>query len=117
MPESNFHHPPTANGRVDDQTEAGRPIGEDDFRNDEGGLRVPPGLGPLGKAWWWFHFAILVKLARLRFIAVLVAIGGVIAYWDTINAYYEKWTRPLFGQETAVSADTEYWCPMHPTVV
>jgi Cu(I)/Ag(I) efflux system membrane fusion protein len=117
MPESNFHHPPTANGRVDDQTEAGRPIGEDDFRNDEGGLRAPPGLGPLGKAWWWFHFAILVKLARLRFIAVLVAIGGVIAYWDTLNAYYEKWTRPLFGAETAVSSDTEYWCPMHPTVV
>jgi Cu(I)/Ag(I) efflux system membrane fusion protein len=83
----------------------------------EGGLRAPPGLGPLGKAWWWFHFAILVKLARLRFIAVLVAIGGVIAYWDTINAYYEKWTRPLFGQETASSPDTEYWCPMHPTVV
>jgi Cu(I)/Ag(I) efflux system membrane fusion protein len=86
-------------------------------RNDEGGLRAPPGLGPLGKAWWWFHFAILVKLARLRFIAVLVAIGGVIAYWDTINAYYEKWTRPLFGQETAVIPDTEYWCPMHPTIV
>src|SRR3954453_3699912 len=87
------------------------------LRNDEGGLRAPPGLGPLGKAWWWFHFAVLVKLARLRFIAVLVAIGGVIAYWDTLNAYYEKWTRPVFGQETAVSPDTEYWCPMHPSVV
>jgi Cu(I)/Ag(I) efflux system membrane fusion protein len=88
-----------------------------DARNDEGGLRAPPGLGPLGKAWWWFHFAILVKLARLRFIAVLVAIGGVIAYWDTLNAYYEKWTRPLFGAETAASSATEYWCPMHPTIV
>jgi Cu(I)/Ag(I) efflux system membrane fusion protein len=86
-------------------------------RNDEGGLRAPPGLGPLGKAWWWFHFVILVKLARLRFIAILVAIGGVIAYWDTINAYYEKWTRPLLGAETAASSDTEYWCPMHPTIV
>jgi Cu(I)/Ag(I) efflux system membrane fusion protein len=86
-------------------------------RNDEGGLRAPPGLGPLGKAWWWFHFAILVKLARLRFIAALVAIGGVIAYWDTINAYYEKWTRTLVGAETAANSDTEYWCPMHPTTV
>jgi Cu(I)/Ag(I) efflux system membrane fusion protein len=74
-------------------------------------------LSLAGKAWWWFHFAVLVKLARLRFIAVLVAIGGVIAYWDTLNAYYEKWTRPLFGAETAASSDTEYWCPMHPTVV
>ncbi|MHB1424311.1 MAG: efflux RND transporter periplasmic adaptor subunit [Gemmataceae bacterium] len=93
------------------------PIENGDARNNEGGLRAPPGLGLLGKAWWWFHFVILVKLARLRFIAVLVAIGGVIAYWDTLNAYYEKWTRPLLGAETAVRADTEYWCPMHPTIV
>jgi Cu(I)/Ag(I) efflux system membrane fusion protein len=117
MPESNFRHPPTANGHVDDQTEAGRPVGEGDFRDDEGGLHAPPGLNLLGKLWWWFHFAVLVKLARLRFIAILVAIGGVIAYWDTINAYYEKWTRPLLGQESVVSSDTEYWCPMHPTIV
>jgi Cu(I)/Ag(I) efflux system membrane fusion protein len=93
------------------------PMENGDSRSDEGGLHAPPGLGPLGKAWWWFHFAILVKLARLRFIAILVAIGGVIAYWETINAYYEKWTRPLLGAETAVSSDTEYWCPMHPTIV
>jgi multidrug efflux pump subunit AcrA (membrane-fusion protein) len=86
-------------------------------RPDEGGLRAPPGLGPLGKAWWWFHFVILVKLARLRFIAILVVVGLVIAQWDTLTAYYEKWTRPLLGQDTAVSSDTEYWCPMHPTVV
>jgi Cu(I)/Ag(I) efflux system membrane fusion protein len=84
---------------------------------DEGGLRAPPELSPLGKLWWWFHFVILVKLARLRFIAVLVAVGAVIAYWDTLTAYYEKWTRPVFGQETAVSSDTEYYCPMHPSVI
>jgi Cu(I)/Ag(I) efflux system membrane fusion protein len=84
---------------------------------DEGGLHAPPGLGLLGKMGWWFHFAVLVKLARLRFLAVLVAVGGVIAYWDTINAYYEKWTRPLLSAETAVRPDTEYWCPMHPTIV
>jgi Cu(I)/Ag(I) efflux system membrane fusion protein len=104
MSEPNVYHRPQAveNGHV---------------LSDEGGLRAPPGLGPLGKLWWWFHFAILVKLARLRFIAILIAIGGVIAYWDTLNAYYEKWTRPLLGAESAVSPDTEYWCPMHPTVV
>ena len=37
----------------------------------EGGLRALPGLGFWGKAWWWFHFLILVKIARLRFLAVL----------------------------------------------
>jgi membrane fusion protein, copper/silver efflux system len=86
-------------------------------RDDEGGLHAPPGLSRLGKVWWWFHFAVLVKIARLRFIAVLVAIGLVIARWDWLSAHYDKWTRPLFGQEAAVSTDTEYWCPMHPTVV
>ncbi len=84
---------------------------------DEGGLRAPPELSRLGKVWWWFHFAILVKLARLRFIAILVAIGVVIAKWDTLRAYYDKWTRPILGQETAISADTEYWCPMHPAII
>jgi Cu(I)/Ag(I) efflux system membrane fusion protein len=103
-----------SNGNISEHLD---PVENVNSRNDEGGLRAPDGLGPLGRAWWWFHFVILVKLARLRFIAVLVAIGGVIAYWDTINAYYEKWTRPLLGTETAVSSDTEYWCPMHPTIV
>ena len=45
---------------------------------DEGGLRAPAHLSFLGKAWWWFDFLILVKLARLRFIAILVLIGLVI---------------------------------------
>ncbi len=82
----------------------------------EGGLRAPPGLSPGGKVWWWFHFLILVKLARLRFIGVLVLIGVVIVQWDRINAYYEKWTRTA-GEEHVASSDTEYFCPMHPTIV
>ncbi len=85
--------------------------------SDEGGLHAPPDLGLPGKLWWWFHFAVLVKLARLRFIAVLAGVGAVIACWDTLGAYYEKWTRPVFGQDTAANSDTEWWCPMDPTVV
>jgi Cu(I)/Ag(I) efflux system membrane fusion protein len=84
--------------------------------SDEGGLRAPPGLGFWGKAWWWFHFLILVKLARLRFIGLLLAIGLVIVKWDTITAYYERATRPA-GHEHAAGADVEYYCPMHPTVI
>ncbi len=83
---------------------------------DEGGLRAPPGLGFGGKVWWWFHFLILVKLARLRFIAVLILIGVVIVKWDTLVAYYQRWTRPE-GQEQAASSDIEFFCPMHPTVI
>ncbi len=84
--------------------------------DSEGGLRAPPGLSPVGKVWWWFHFLILVKLARLRFIAILVLIGVVIVKWDTILAYYHKWTRPA-GKAHAASSDSEYFCPMHPTVI
>src|SRR6266436_315810 len=55
--------------------------------------------------------------ARLRFIAILAVVGAAIVYWDTLTAHYEKWTRPFLGEETAANTDTEYWCPMHPTIV
>lgn len=91
----------------------------DDFEpasDDEGGLRAPPHLKGWRKFWWWFDFLILVKLARLRFIAVLVAIGVVITQWDRLLQYYDRWTRPASAAE-ASGSDTEYFCPMHPTVV
>lgn len=84
--------------------------------DDEGGLRAPPHLKGWRKAWWWFDFIILVKLARLRFIAVLAAIGIVITQWDTLLAYYDKWTRPT-DASAAVKGDVEWFCPMHPSVV
>jgi len=87
-----------------------------DSMRDEGGLRAPPGLSAWGKAWWWFDFLILVKLARLRFIAILAAIGVVITQWDTLVAHYEKWTRAT-GTAAAKETDVEWFCPMHPSVV
>jgi Cu(I)/Ag(I) efflux system membrane fusion protein len=87
--------------------------------DSDGGLRAPPGLGPWGQFWWWLKFWLFVKTARLRFIVILVAIGLVILKWNLLMAYYERWTRALFpasGQEAA-GADTEFWCPMHPTVI
>ncbi|HEY2249936.1 MAG TPA: heavy metal-binding domain-containing protein, partial [Planctomycetaceae bacterium] len=83
---------------------------------DEGGLRAPPGLTGWRKAWWWFDFIILVKLARLRFIAVLAAIGLVITQWDLLSAHYDKWTRPS-GPLAGAAGDVEWFCPMHPTVI
>jgi Cu(I)/Ag(I) efflux system membrane fusion protein len=54
---------------------------------------------------------------RLRFIVILAGVGAVLVYWDTLQAHYEKWRRPLVGDETIASAITEYWCPMHPTII
>jgi multidrug efflux pump subunit AcrA (membrane-fusion protein) len=85
--------------------------------NDEGGLRAPAHYSRLRKIWWWFDLLVLVKLARLRFLAILAVIGAAILYWDTLVAYYEKWTRPAFGEEHAAGGDFEYFCPMHPQVV
>src|SRR6516225_1732122 len=83
---------------------------------DEGGLRAPPGLTGWRKAWWWFDFIILVKLARLRFVGILALIGIIITQWDLLTAYYNKWTRPASAAEAAES-DSEWFCPMHPAVV
>jgi Cu(I)/Ag(I) efflux system membrane fusion protein len=83
---------------------------------DEGGLRPPPGLSYWRRVWWWFDFLILVKLARLRFVGILLVIGIIITQWDLLVAYYEKWTRPA-GHATAASGDSEWFCPMHPAIV
>ena len=80
----------------------------------EGGLRAPAHYGRLRKLWWWFDFLILVKLARLRFIAILAVIGAAILYWDTLIAYYEKWTRPLSGAAQAVDPDRRILLPHAP---
>ncbi len=66
----------------------------------------------------WQKFRMVVKVVelRLRFIVLLAATGLVFAYWDTIWNYYDKWTRPP-GDSVATAPDTEFYCPMHPTVV
>jgi Cu(I)/Ag(I) efflux system membrane fusion protein len=93
-----------------------QPLDQSPRPDDEGGLRAPPDLHGWRKAWWWFHFLILVKLARLRFVAVLLVIGIVITQWDLLMAYYDRWTRSAGAAEVA-SGDHEYFCPMHPLVV
>jgi Cu(I)/Ag(I) efflux system membrane fusion protein len=72
----------------------------------EGGRRVARGLG----------FVLRVWLARLRFIAIVALVGLVIIEWETINAYWEKWTRPA-AAKAATASDTEYYCPMHPQII
>jgi len=63
---------------------------------------------------WFIAKAIEI---RLRFVAVLVGIGLVIGYWDTIRNYWDKWTRPEAGAGVELSAGSEFYCPMHPSVV
>jgi Cu(I)/Ag(I) efflux system membrane fusion protein len=66
----------------------------------------------------WQKFRMVVKVVelRLRFITLMAATGLVFGYWDTIWNHYEKWARPK-AAAVAAAADTEYYCPMHPSVV
>ena len=67
----------------------------------------------LSKSLWFAFKAVEI---RLRFVAILVGIGLLIGYWDTIRNYWDKWTRPS-GVGAAVAAGEEFYCPMHPSVV
>jgi membrane fusion protein, copper/silver efflux system len=81
-------------------------------RSEEGALPAP-GHSWARKLW----LALKVVQARLRFVAILVAVGAIIGYWDTLNNYYEKWTRPLYGAPEAADSSVEFFCPMHPFIV
>ncbi len=83
---------------------------------NEGGLRAPTHLKGWRKWWWWFDLIVLVKLARLRFIGILVLIGLAITQWDLLVAYYDKWTRPTVATN-GEGNNLEWFCPMHPSVV
>ena len=74
--------------------------------------------GPVPPLTRWQKARMVVKVVelRLRFVALMAATGLVFGYWDTIWNYYEKSTRPPGGAHAA-SSDTEYYCPMHPTVI
>lgn len=67
----------------------------------------------------WKRFLLVVKVieVRLRFIAILVAVGLFVGYWDTVKNYWDKWTRPQAVAVRALAPDQEFFCPMHPNVV
>lgn len=54
---------------------------------------------------------------RLRFIFLMVVTGLVAAKWETITAHWERWTERGGVETSQVEARTEYYCPMHPSVV
>ena len=61
-----------------------------------------------------------VFLARLRFLAVFLAAGFIVGYWDDIKNHWDKWTRPAAAPDslaTSAASDIEYYCAMHPQVI
>lgn len=66
----------------------------------------------------WDSVVFFIKAVeiRLRFIAILIGMGLVIGYWETITNYWEKFTRSS-GVASALADGMEFFCPMHPNVV
>jgi Cu(I)/Ag(I) efflux system membrane fusion protein len=89
----------------------------DDFPNSGNNADAPAPPGPRHGFWWKVWQVLKVLQARLRFIAILAAVGLVLAHWDTLSNYYDRWTRSLRGAEAAADPNLEYFCPMHPVVV
>ncbi len=59
---------------------------------------------------------IWVVITRLRFLAVFVLVFLVIGQWESLRTLVKRLTiRP--SAEAAISADTEFFCPMDPGVV
>src|SRR5258708_2034928 len=75
--------------------------------------------GPPQKHGFWRNTWQVLKTlqARLRFFVLLAIVGVVIGSWSTLNAYWEKWTRPVLGRDEEAASDVEYFCPMHPYIV
>ncbi len=62
-------------------------------------------------------FALRMVEVRLRFIAILVGLGLVIGYWDTIQNYWDRYTKPAVSTASNVASGTEFYCPMDPSVI
>ena len=64
--------------------------------------------------------ALRLAEVRLRLPIVLVVAALVVGRWDVLRNYAERWTRRTPTESIAghaVSADTEYFCPMDPGVL
>jgi membrane fusion protein, copper/silver efflux system len=91
--------------------------------------RIAPGHEPQhvqttgrsqGPIWRRAGRALKLAQVRLRVPIVLVAAALVVGRWELIRNYWDRTTRGTFSDSTArhaVSADTEYFCPMDPGVV
>ncbi|HEY7308868.1 MAG TPA: heavy metal-binding domain-containing protein [Gemmataceae bacterium] len=74
----------------------------------------PSSRTPARRSVW---LAVRVLIVRLRFFLVLVAVLLLVGYWHVLRNYWDRWTRSSAVPDGAISADTEYWCPMCPGVV
>jgi len=82
--------------------------------------RPDPGPPPPGRRLGWLWPAIRLVQVRARFLVVLAVIGLVVGQWERLAGYWNALARQAVGQAdraSAVSSDTEFFCPMDPGVI
>lgn len=80
---------------------------------DQSSHSVPVRGGRLRQFWRFLQ-------VRARFVAALALIAFVVGQWERVAGYWDLGTRFLSRRtvhESAVSADTEFFCPMDPGVI
>ena len=79
----------------------------------------PVPAGPAAR-FGWVRKALRLVQVRARFLIVLIVIGLVVGQWERLTGYWNWATRVALGsadRQSAVSGDTEFFCPMDPGVV
>ena len=66
-----------------------------------------------GKLW----LAIRLAEVRLRFVAIMVVTGLLVANWEAIQNRIDRWTRPAPEAGGGAATAVEYYCPMDPQVL
>jgi hypothetical protein len=73
------------------------------------------GRGGMSLRWAW-----RAARVRLRFLVGIGVAFLIVARWDVLRTYWDRWASPSVTRDAsmgAVSADTEYFCPMDPGVL
>jgi hypothetical protein len=78
-------------------------------------------LMPAGNSRGWRSLGWVLRAAqvRLRFLVALAVAFLIVARWDVLRTHWDRWTSLAARDASmgAVSADTEYFCPMDPGVL
>jgi Cu(I)/Ag(I) efflux system membrane fusion protein len=88
----------------------------------QSGAAVPDTAQALADAmpvtrWQKLRLVGLVILKRVRFLVILASVGLFINYWETIQNYWDKWTRPAIASVRELEPGQEFYCPMDPQVI
>lgn len=77
-----------------------------------GSLHPQPELTARQRLW----LLLLVIAKRVRFLAVLAAVGAFIGYFDAVKLHWDRWVHPSAAAVRHVPAGKEFFCPMDPQV-